>query len=307
MNKIFTIFVLLLLAANAIAQDFNAHWISYPKPDSVSQIWFRQSYKSTTRPIQASITVASTGNFDLYVNEKNVSTDVLIPYRTNMSNNPIAITYDVSRFLKAGINTIAVWYSPSYPSINTRQIAVSYYGRDTNGRHFEYNSDKNWICKQANFALNYNGSESINSNYQPVKWNSQDIDLACWQSAMLAPTDNKENVTPLHVSYKATKLSKIQQPINQYSEGDSVFYAVFNPFMGNIRVTLRGAKKGETININGLEYVCSGVTDEQAYSKFTSGYYRKIAIKGDKQFNSKHISKIEALEIMPYIHNSYIY
>lgn len=329
MNRFITIYILIMCVAYARGQDFREHWIAYPVVDDTSQVWFRQSYVSLGRPRQASISVASTGNFELYVNQKNVSTDVLIPYRSVNSDNVISVTYDVTRFLRAGTNTIVVWYSPAYAHENARQVAVCYYGRMDDWDYFAHHSDGNWLCRQANFSLSDNGSERVNGNTAPLRWNARSVDLACWQNAMPAGGSNTGAIKRLSSFYDGMKIGKIQQPtsINRYTlvrydtlEVDSAQYEIREadrrdnvvckferPFFGNIRVTIRGAKKGERMNIGGLEYVCNGVTDEQAYGKFTAGYYWEVAISGDERFKGTQIQKVEGLEIIPYQHVSYTY
>ena len=91
------------------------------------------------------ITIASTGYFELYVNERNVTGDVLTPLRERCSANAIAVTYDVTRFMRAGTNTVAVWYSPSFPHPESRQIALSFYGRAGDGSPQVFDNDSSWL------------------------------------------------------------------------------------------------------------------------------------------------------------------
>lgn len=301
------IITLILCVQNAIADTYGTHWVSYPEPDSTSQIWFRQTYLTKACPEQASITVVSTGNFELFVNEYNVSTDVMMPYRQEKSDNPIAITYDVTRFLRSDSNTISVWYAPSYPHIDQKQISVSYYGRMEDDGYFSLSSDENWICHKADRALTGDGGERMDGGMYPLKWNANDIDAACWLPANKVGTDKWEATSDLVSFYDAEKVTKTLQPKNIEEDGDSVVCDFGLGFRGWIRITLRNAKAGETINIGGLEYVCNGKTDEQAYGKLTTKEYRELVIHGDNDFDIKQIQKIEGMEITPYHHKSYLY
>ena len=131
-------FVLFLQAISLQAQRFQPHWIGYPDVDSTAQIWFRQTYLCEGRPQFAML--------DLYVNGYNVSTDVRMPFRKQAFNDrPISLFFDITRFLRPDSNTIAVWYSPSYPHIQPRHVAISYYGRDPENRPFSRVSHRNWL------------------------------------------------------------------------------------------------------------------------------------------------------------------
>ena len=299
--------IMFLGVLKASAQTFSTPWISYPTPDSTSQVWFRQTYPAKGHPEQASITITSTGNFDLFVNQYNVSTDVLIPYRDEATDNPIAITYDVTRFLRNGENTIAVWYAPSYPHITDRQIAVSFYGRSKYGQPFSYVSDGDWICRQSNHSITTDGNESIDANSYPLRWKSNDIDAACWLTAAPASDNQSEATTTLQSFYTGKRVSKILNPNYFDIEGDSVIYDFGTAFKGWIRVTIRNAKEGERINIGGLEYICNGNIDEQACRKFSIAECRRVIICGDEKFKLEQIQKVEGIAIESYPHASYRY
>ena len=98
MKQTALLLMMLLSAMNGFAQEFATHWIACPDADSTSQVWFRHTYIADGAAASATITVATTGLFELYINERNVSTDVLMPCRKPFSDNPEAITFDVTRF-----------------------------------------------------------------------------------------------------------------------------------------------------------------------------------------------------------------
>ena len=184
-------FVLFLQAISLQAQGFQPHWIGYPDVDSTAQIWFRQTYLCEGRPQFAMLEVVTTGYFDLYVNGYNVSTDVRMPFRKQAFNDrPISLCFDITRFLRPDSNTIAVWYSPSYPHIQPRQVAISYYGRDAENRPFSLVSDSNWLCRKANVRLDTTYDEIFHApDYSQTQWNAADFAPACWQGAVSLAAD----------------------------------------------------------------------------------------------------------------------
>ena len=75
----------------------------------------------------------------------------------------------------------------------------------------------------------------------------------------------------------------------------SVTYDFSPGFYGFVRVTLRGCRRGEHIYINGMEYICSGEMDEQAYCRFSAIYMRRVTITGDRHFNPEQVQEVEAV------------
>lgn len=106
MRLINTLILTILWVLNSNAQEFGTHWISYPLPNDSSEVWFRKSYKFSSQPIQAFLSIASTGNYKLYINERNVTGSLLFEgQKEDILENH---TFDVTRYLKSGNNVIAI-------------------------------------------------------------------------------------------------------------------------------------------------------------------------------------------------------
>ena len=299
--------MLFLQAISLQAQGFQPNWISYPDVDSTAQIWFRQTYLCEGRPQFAMLEVVTTGYFDLYVNGYNVSTDVRMPFREEAFNDqPISLCFDITRFLRPDSNTIAVWYSPSYPHIQPRQVAISYYGRNAENLPFSFISDKNWLCRKANVQLNATNDEILHApDYSQTQWKADDFAPACWQGTSYSSADNSQRIDYRRVAYMAERVTKILTPAYYVTEGDTTCYEFDTGFHGYVRVTLRDANTEEYLNINGLSYQCNGEMDEQAYRKFTRRTFRNVWITGDQYFRNSQIQRIEGIETNPYSHMSW--
>ena len=299
--------MLFLQAISLQAQGFQPNWISYPDVDSTSQIWFRQTYLCEGRPQFAMLEVVTTGYFDLYVNGYNVSTDARMPFRQQAFNDqPISLCFDITRFLRPDSNTIAVWYSPSYPHIQPRQVAISYYGRDAENQSFSFNSDKNWLCRKANVQLNATNDEIFHApDYSQMQWKADDFAPACWQGTACSSADNSQRIDYRRVAYMAERVTKILTPAYYVVEGDTTCYEFDTGFHGYVRVTLRDADTEECLNINGLSYQCNGEMDEQAYRKFTRRTFRNVWITGNQHFKNSQIQRVEGIETNPYSHMSW--
>lgn len=299
--------MLFLQAISLQAQGFQPNWISYPDVDSTAQIWFRQTYLCEGRPQVAMLEVVTTGYFDLYVNGYNVSTDVRMPFREQAFNDrPISLCFDITRFLRPDSNTIAVWYSPSYPHIQPRQVAISYYGRDAENRPFSLVSDSNWLCRKANVQLNATNDEIFHApDYSQTQWKVDDFAPACWQGTACSSADNSQRIDYRRVAYRAERVTKILTPAYYVAEGDTTCYEFDTGFHGYVRVTLRDADTEECLNINELSYQCNGEMDEQAYRKFTRRTFRNVWITGDQYFRNSQIQRVEGIETNPYSHMSW--
>lgn len=299
--------MLFLQAISLQAQGFQPNWISYPDVDSTAQIWFRQTYLCEGRPQVAMLEVVTTGYFDLYVNGYNVSTDVRMPFREEAFNDqPVSLCFDITRFLRPDSNTIAVWYSPSYPHIQPRQVAISYYGRNAENLPFSFISDKNWLCRKANVQLNATNDEIFHApDYSQTQWKADDFAPACWQGTSYSSADNSQRIDYRRVAYMAERVTKILTPVYYVAEGDTTCYEFNTGFHGYVRVTLRDADTEECLNINGLSYQCNGEMDEQAYRKFTRRTFRNVWITGDQYFRNSQIQRVEGIETNPYSHMSW--
>lgn len=291
----------------SLGQFFSPRWICSQQVDSTSQIWFRQDFPIQGKPDYAYITVTTTGRFELFVNRYNVSTAVMEPLRSDEDNRPIAITYDVSRFLRKGNNTISLWYSPAFPHINPRQIAVNFYGEDHNEQPFSYFSDENWICRPANRSLTENGGERQDASNYFLTWNSDNYDPAVWTSARSVNITKDEQIEERFGFYTSEHIGKIHTPAYFDVIGDSIIFHFDSAFMGWIRVTFRDAKKGEKVYIDGLEYICNGNLDEQAFRKFSKGMSKRVLIRGDKNFRIEQIQQVEGIEITQQKNEGYTY
>ncbi|SFG04454.1 hypothetical protein [Prevotella sp. KH2C16] len=280
------------------AQEFSARWISYPQPDSTSQIWFRKTYISKERPLTAWLTVTTTGCVDVYVNECNVSNAQITLNRHAPSDVPTTRTFDISHLLRSDSNTIALWYAPSYPHIDHHQVAVVYSGKDRRGRNFAHLSDGSWLCRPANRVLAPNADEVQDANVDITPWNATPVNTALWQTAkeVWEPARGSKRLQDILTGQE--RVVKIR-PYKYFDlAGDTVYYEFGEPFYGFLRATLRDCKKGEVIHFGDFEYICNGKTDEQAFPKFARFFGRRILVYGDKWFRREQIQRLEVVEVI---------
>lgn len=313
-------------ASTATAGDFGCRWMSHPAPDDTSHVWFRHTLVTEEQdiPRTAYIHVATTGRFVLYVNGRNVSTALFTPDRTPNDTTVMAISYDVRRFLRPDSNTIALLYCPS--TRTRRQVSVSFYGIAADSSHFATNDTDGWLCRHADTWQTHDGGEAMNRNTYPYRWTDTDQPLALWQAVEQISTSQHLNTTPsqhhttttsqhlnistpisaedicgyspVHINPlvdNAAHMRRIYTPLFTEQSADTLIVHLVPNERHLIRVTLRGCRRGERINIGNLHYVCTGEIDEQAFARFTPTSSNTIIITGDSHFRSEQVQEVESI------------
>lgn len=309
-----------MTTASAQTASLGPGEISCTTADSLSDIWFRHTYITQRRPISATLSVTARGRYRVYVNESNVTP----PLPTDNCQRPVTIDIDVSGYLRSDSNTVAILYHPVGP--HDHQIAVCYYGVGRDGRPFGHNADGGWLCR----PVDEGSGDGIDRGY------TQTVSTACWTPALaperlemegaktasaprrveidgrtaaseLRKTDSAlrrvstdMGVWPLAtlLPVRVNRVTRVTAP--RYSERtpEDIAYEFVTGFYGFVRLTLRGAKKGETIIIGGRKYTCNGETDEQITTAFEPTYHRRVIVSGDSAFDASQVQRVDGVSLM---------
>ncbi len=296
---------LLLLLSTAQGQDWNQQWISAPQADSAQQVWFRRTYVLPERAMQATIRIASKGHYVLYVNQYNVSTDVLTPPE---AGGIAVMHHDVTRFVRPDTNVIAVWYAPRLPLMPTaKQLSLCFYGNLPDGGRFAYSTDSSWFCRAANVRTTAGGSEAADGRSYIDDWKAPSASILGWQPATQKETGGSDRAIDIAPIHPAKRIAHIYSCRYFDDSGTSIAYRFERPFEGWVRLTLRGMRPGDAVSINGQEYICTGIPDEQACRRFTTAFYDHVMVSGPPSFSRANIMNIEGISIEDYTHRSYLY
>lgn len=292
-------------ALTAAAQDWGLRWIACPTAGATDQVWFRRSFTLDEQPEAARLTIASSGRYELFVNGYNVSTDVLTPYTGSPTDTISIMTFEVGRFLRADTNVVAVWYSPG--TDRSKQLALTLNGRGRGGNALAIETDRTWLCRPANAQTTADGGETVDDNEYRTDWNMAGASATGWwfaeEQTGLRPSPLAV-VPPIH---KARRLSSITRYKFLDDYGKDLTFHFGRRFNGWVRVTLRGMHRGDTLRVNGMTYVCSGRTDEQACRRFTTAASSIAVLNGPEGFSRENVADIEAIDIETYTHTSYLY
>lgn len=316
-----------MTTASAQTASLGPGEISCTTADSLSDIWFRHTYITQRRPISATLSVTARGRYRLYVNESNVTP----PLPTDNCHHPVTIDIDVSGYLRSDSNTVAILYHPVDP--HDHQIAVCYYGVGRDGRPFGHNADGGWLCRpvdegsgdgidrgytqtvstacwtpvSAPGRLEIEGTKAA-SEPRRVEIEGTKVASAPQRVEIEGRTADSElrrvstemGVWPLAtlLPVRVNRVTRVTAP--RYSERtpEGIAYEFVTGFYGFVRLTLRGAKKGETIIIGGRKYTCNGETDEQITTAFEPTYHRRVIVSGDSAFDASQVQRVDGVSLM---------
>lgn len=292
--RLFFFICLLLCVQSSWSQEFCTHWVSYPFANDSSEVLFSHTYVIQQRPRQAAISFASSGEVKVFVNERNITEDIVF---CNPDTSTITIkTYDITRFLHTGDNTLAVWYAPAIGAVPSKQLSLEYYGYDDKGRFFYDKADGRWKCTELKGSSTKGNKESFNSLNYDNNWKSPEYDKRKWLYPLGAYAHTKASAVSVN-NYPTThrRLCQVLTPTYSYEDESGIHYDFGKEFTGTVRITLREAHKGTQLFIGDFSYVCNGNLDEQAFRRFTTEKTRWVTVRGDRHFKPSFITHVEAL------------
>ena len=333
MNSIFhkfLIFLLLSISAGVMnAKD--RYFICHPTAEKGEEVWFHSILPINKLPDSASISISTTGFVLVYVNGRNATTATLWPYRPNNMQGVASQDIDITCLLSYGRNVISIWYapclqpfSPTSGSIGNafathsditsdrgnNAFATQYQGYQTGdcqisvcittvteGKEQRFcNTERDWLCSIAAGKMTRKGEDYDAMAYQ------QD-----WKSFIYA-------VTPLWIGAEKSMLShpilndipdiplrarKIFEPISVYESNDTTRCYFPLGAEGQIRLTIRGARKGQEIDVNGMRYRCIGKMDEQFFTRFTTVKTDSIIITSRDGTKLPELADAEIIMLKP--------
>lgn len=316
-----------MTTASAQTASLGPGEISCATADSLSDIWFRHTYLTQRRPISATLSVTARGRYRVYVNESNVTP----PLPTDNCHHPVTIDIDISGYLRSDSNTVAILYHPVGP--HDHQIAVCYYGVGRDGRPFGHKADGGWLCR----PVDEGSGDGIDRGYtqtvstacwtpvsapgrleieeakaasEPRRVEIEGTKVASAPQRVeiegrtadseLRRVSTEMGVWPLAtlLPVRVNRVTRVTAP--RYSERtpEGIAYEFVTGFYGFVRLTLRGAKKGETITIGGRKYTCNGETDEQITTAFEPTYHRRVIVSGDSAFDASQVQRVDGVSLM---------
>lgn len=323
-----------MTTASAQTASLGPGEISCTTADSLSDIWFRHTYLTQRRPISATLSVTARGRYRVYVNESNVTP----PLPTDDCHHPVTIDIDVSGYLRSDSNTVAILYHPVGPHDHQIAVCYYGVGRDgrpfghnadggwlcrpvdegsgdgIDRGYTQTVSTACWTPVLAPGRLEIEGTkagsapgrveiEGAKAASEPrrveIEGRTAASELRTADSA-LRRVSTEMGVWPLAtlLPVRVNRVTRVTAP--RYSERtpEGIAYEFVTGFYGFVRLTLRGAKKGETIIIGGRKYTCNGETDEQITTAFEPTYHRRVIVSGDSAFDASQVQRVDGVSLM---------
>jgi alpha-L-rhamnosidase len=281
-----------------------AKWIRHPDAPRTEHIWFRSSPLHLDVPAaNVVIHVASMGHHELYVNGRKADNRVLAPALTNFDKRLFYVTYDITRLLSEGDNTIGIWFGAGWANYDcfsrTPALRVLLAGCDDNGRRLALASDESWRCAVSNscdtrevLTYNDNGGEIIDARRAFPEWNLPAFDDSRW--AFAATADGNDGVE-LSAHDVAPSVIIDTLAVKKITDtGDGTYKIDFGKnFTGWIKVAFHGLEAGDTVVIGSADdsvsfddfnirnyFVSSGADGETFSNRFNYVAGRYLNLKG---------------------------
>lgn len=291
-----------LATVAAMAGEWGLHWIHHPEADSTDQILFVREVQMDARPLTACVSMACEGRFALYVNGYNVTTDVLEPASRVCADTVAVVGYDVARYMKEGANVLAVWCSPVGNCAPTcRQLSLTLYGKDASHCDFAFRADGSWLCRKAGCRTLPDGGEVVDATLCDPMWAVDAQPSPDWLPVAEAEGLGVKTVAHRPMWHVATRVGRIEPFVPLVQEGQRCTSVLPTCGEGWVRLTMRGMQRGDTVAVNGLLYVCSGDTDEQACRRFTASPLRGVEITLPLGRPLSCLTNVEAMTLQRYV------
>ena len=325
------LFLLLLSISAGVMNAKDRYFICHPTAEKGEEVWFHSILPINKLPDSASISISTTGFVLVYVNGRNATTATLWPYRPNNSPGIASQDIDITTLLSYGRNVISIWYAPCLQPLSqtpgsignafathsditsdrgNNAFTTQYQGYQTGdcqisvcittvteGKEQRFcNTERDWLCSIAAGKMTRKGEDYDAMAYQ------QD-----WKSFIYA-------VTPLWIGAEKSMLShpilndipdiplrarKIFEPISVYESNDTTRCYFPLGAEGQIRLTIRGARKGQEIDVNGMRYRCIGKMDEQFFTRFTTVKTDSIIITSRDGTKLPELADAEIIMLKP--------
>jgi alpha-L-rhamnosidase len=259
----------------------------------------RKEFAVTKDIERASVRFSGLGWSELYINGKKVSDDVLSPTLTDYSQEVMYRTYDVTSFLKPGVNAVGImlgngWYSAAsvlpwekggpwgYPPRALMQMTITH----NDGTETQLLTDKTWKTARGPVGANQLvAGETYDARCEKPGWSETGFDHRKWSnvSVLAAPKGRLRNQTapPMKVqdTFKPIKIS-------QHKSGGWMFE--FDRYFSGWMLVKAKGKSGDKVTIHyelGEKdtYILKGDPAGETYeARFTIHPVRYVRVEGLK-------------------------
>lgn len=248
--------------------DWKAQWIGLPTKDegvigSQNNIihrpqYLRKGFELSNEVASARLYITAKGVFDVAINGKDVSDDVMPPGYTPYHKRIETITYDVSDLIESGQNTIGVevasgwhsgrlgWMKSYWSDTETPKIICQLKFTMKDGSKEMVVSDSSWkgtTNGPIRLSEIYDG-ETYDANLEIPEWTTNNFSDKDWQAVKAFSIDDKIRLEPKRHTMVKSKIEIESQEITQ-RDGSIIFDLKQN--MVGVPLVKVPMKKGDTL------------------------------------------------------------
>lgn len=269
------------------AADWSAEFIGKPSAieDSISPLLMKE-FLWNGEGERFFLHVNSLGYHEVYLNGQSVSDAILSPAVSQFDKRSLVLTYDVTRLLCSGKNTLVVWlgkgwYQDELPGVVKGgpflrlQLEVLQNGK----WNTLIKTDQSWQAAESGYASfgtwrPYQfGGETIDAS-KLTEITKESLDILAWQPVRVMEI-------PTHIaSPQMVELNRIQdsfQPISFEASGDSAWiFDMGTNFTGWTKISFPILPKGQRVRISYCDFL-----DENG--QFRDGQYEDFFIASGKE------------------------
>lgn len=221
--------------------------------------WLRKTFDLPSKPARAEISVCALGYFELYVNGKKVSDDVLCPATSDYSKRGLYLTYDVARMLKPGKNCLGLWLGrgwaklildkvgPDGPMVRA-QLDLAF----ASGETARVVTDESWKVHKScitpidTLQSNHYGGEGYDARLEMDDWNQTGLDDSQWGAAtVFAPTTPVIAAQPVEPNRIIGKI----KPVSIVPHGTGYLVDMGRNYTGWFKIKFPGLKEGQEVHM----------------------------------------------------------
>jgi alpha-L-rhamnosidase len=237
------------------AKDFETlKWSETP-----TSPYYRQSFRLDELPERATMYVAPLGYFELYVNGQKVGDEVLAPAVSNFSQRSYYLTYDVTKYLKKGGNSLGIWmgtgwYSPGLPGVkHDSPVVRAQLELSGNGMERTIATDTSWQTKPSERQLlgewrwgKFGGERADARKLDTAWWDAQKSTLG-WTPAV--EVDVADVPCTAQTCGGNVQLASIAPQSVQRLDKDTILVDFGTNLTGLMEMTFRKLKAGQKISM----------------------------------------------------------
>ena len=288
--------------------DWNATWISsryveakqgylqipergdpklkFPANPDTAAVLMRKQFGINNLPVRATANICGLGYYELYMNDKKVGNHVLDPNFTNYTVRTNYVTYDITRFLIQGANTVGVilgngFYNCPTPDFlqnekscwkTAPKLLLNITIEFSDGSKQLVVSDGSWNWSTGEIVFNcIRGGETIDNRYAQSGWKSNGFNDSGWKPVVEVPAPfgklSAQSMPPIRVQ-------ETLQPIRIWEPKKGIYVFDFGKnITGWPKLKMKG-KSGQTFVLQCNEVLLKDSTVDMEYSHANFSYGR---------------------------------